>query len=119
MIRICLFGGRDLPRARAFDVWSALSRILEAKGRAGFILVNGACDTGADLYAREWAESTGIKVEWHQALWNEHGRAAGPIRNRAMATSGLAGAVSFPGGKGTADMAAKCAAAGVAVWAWQ
>lgn len=116
MIRICLFGGRDLPQDRSFDCWCALSRILETRGK--FELVNGMCPSGADLFAREWAEATGRPIDEFHADWQRFGLAAGPIRNRAMAISGLAGAVSFPGGKGTAVMAAECAAAGVAVWAW-
>ena len=47
------------------------------------------------------------------AEWDTHGKAAGGIRNTLMLQSGIAGALVFAGGRGTADMVAKLKAAGV------
>ena len=120
--RIAVFGGRNYPhRSR---VRSALFRLLMKHG--AFVVVHGACncgddepDIGADWFAHEWAldqVDVGVVEEPHPARWSEHGRAAGPIRNREMATSGLDGAVEFPGGRGTASMRRECDDAGVSVW---
>lgn len=57
--------------------------------------------SGADKLAKEWAEenATSITIE---ADWTNHGRAAGPIRNREMLISyPEAIVVAFPGGAGT------------------
>lgn len=47
------------------------------------VLVHGAA-RGADRMAGEWAERRGIEVIACPAQWDEHGRSAGPIRNRHM-----------------------------------
>ena len=62
--------------------------------------------TGADRCAELFAETNGIPIKLFPADWTKHGRAAGPIRNEEMAKYAEA-CVLFPGGKGTADMAAR------------
>lgn len=70
---------------------------------------------GADTGARFWARSRGIPHITFAAQWDEHGLAAGPMRNMAMlAGHNPAGVVepaelvvAFPGGVGTADMVAQ------------
>jgi hypothetical protein len=47
------------------------------------VLVHGAA-RGADTIAGVVGEALGFKVIPVPADWNKHGRAAGPIRNRAM-----------------------------------
>ena len=39
---------------------------------------------GVDRLADAWAKANSIPVSRYYANWNEHGRAAGMIRNRAM-----------------------------------
>jgi len=39
---------------------------------------------GADTMADQWAKSAAIPVQAYPAQWDRYGRAAGPIRNRAM-----------------------------------
>ena len=41
---------------------------------------------GADTLAEQYAEERGIPIEVFPAEWKKYGRAAGPIRNRAMLT---------------------------------
>jgi hypothetical protein len=40
--------------------------------------------TGADQAARAWCERTGVPCVEVPALWDAHGKAAGPKRNRLM-----------------------------------
>lgn len=78
--------------------------------------------TGADACGRMWAASRGLP--WLTFPYRgEHGRAGGPIRNRAMLAgehhTGKAApaelVVAFPGGAGTADMVEAAQEAGVPV----
>jgi len=79
-------------------------------------LYEGEAD-GADICARAWAESRGIPVRPHPYK-SELGRAGGPARNAEMLAAAIDEAttvgeplaiVLFPGGPGTADMAARAA----------
>ena len=110
--RILVCGGRHYRNVER--VWSALDAVLDHRGP--FVLVHGACRTGADYHAHRWAQSRGVTEEPHPADWQVHGDAAGPIRNREMVQSGLHGAVVFEGGRGTADMVRRLEEAGVSIW---
>lgn len=55
------------------------------------VVVHGACPTGTDLHASEWAhahQADGVREEPHPADWDAHGRSAGPQRNKHMASLG-------------------------------
>ncbi len=118
IILVC--GGRDYQdRARVF----AELQVLNATRGPIHGLVHGAA-RGADRLAAEWmAES--IKAYhrfcdqnpmirrqcqlWscgYPAMWEIHGRSAGPKRNQYMLDQnpGIELVVAFPGGSGTADM---------------
>jgi len=58
---------------------------------------------GADKGGEIWAFSKGITTKIFEADWDQHGRAAGPIRNMQMAeyATGLA---LFAGGRGSENM---------------
>lgn len=67
---------------------------------------------GADGLAHKWALSRGVTVGPFPAFWDDHGQAAGPIRNGWMLGSAKTYAaaqdldvivVAFPGLHGTAD----------------
>ncbi|MBK1789622.1 SLOG family protein [Persicirhabdus sediminis] len=74
-------------------------------------IVSGACGaksaadpaTGADGFGETWAANNDVKVERFYPNWKEHGRGAGPRRNRTMAEYADA-VVLFPGGRGTESM---------------
>ena len=70
-------------------------------------LVSSGC-AGADLGGEEWADQNNIPIRRFVPDWNKYGRAAGPMRNEAMAmyleTSGSGMVVAFPGGRGTDNM---------------
>jgi predicted polyphosphate/ATP-dependent NAD kinase len=100
MGRVLVCGGRDynnIPYLYGFlDCFHAQVGITH-------LLEGGA--TGADAAARMWAVARRIQFTTYPANWSKHGKAAGPIRNRAMLDEGKASVViAFPGGVGTADM---------------
>jgi len=79
--------------------------------------VISGCARGADTLGESWASANGIPVEKYPALWDVHGRGAGPIRNQLMLDDGKPdGVVAFPGGSGTADMVGRAKAADVWVF---
>ena len=113
--RVLFYGGRDFADKDA--VRQACEATLRKYGP--FIMVNGMCPTGADAHAAEWVAECGVhgqEIEKYPADWNAHGRAAGPIRNKEMADSGLNGAVEFPGGRGTSGMRALLDERDIPVW---
>lgn len=67
----------------------------------------GDCPTGADLFAQEWAKANNAGVRVFKANWSQHGKSAGPRRNREMIETanahGIITVLAFPGGRGTAD----------------
>lgn len=92
MKRVLVTGSRDL-----LD-WSVVYKVLnDIKAKLGrFQLVVGDCPTGADKFAREWASKQGWQPEVHEADWDTHGKAAGPLRNRQMARSKVNYCLGFP-----------------------
>jgi hypothetical protein len=73
---------------------------------------------GADIQGEEWAAERGIPSKLFRPDWNQHGKAAGPIRNRQMAEYADA-VVLFPGGKGTNSMFAEAKKAGLKIFDWR
>lgn len=108
--RVLVCGGRDyINRALLYavlDIAHAANPI-EA-------LIHGNAK-GADQLADRWAEGK-VKTLTFTPLWEEHGKAAGPLRNQKMLDEGKPHLViAFPGGRGTADMIKRAKAAGVPV----
>jgi hypothetical protein len=64
--------------------------------------------SGADREGERWAYHQHIPVKVFKADWNQHGSAAGPIRNKQMADFiaqyPRRAVLLFPGGRGTASM---------------
>lgn len=79
------------------------------------ITVISGCARGADQIGIDFAVINWTGLEEFPADWDEHGKAAGHIRNQAMLDGGVDLAVQFPGGKGTADMRRRLDKAGVKV----
>ena len=74
------------------------------KHEASIEIISGGA-YGADYLGERYAHEKGYKLTVMPALWNEHGKAAGPIRNEQMAIY-ADHLVAFPLGtsKGTEDM---------------
>jgi SLOG family YspA-like protein len=84
------------------------------------VIVHGACPTGADAMAAEWARDYGIRAEAHPPDWERHGRkAAGPRRNAEMVALGADLCLAFykqgAGNKGTDHCASLAGKAGIPV----
>jgi hypothetical protein len=78
------------------------------------VLIQGGA-TGADRMAGNWAKLKQIHVAEVAAMWSQHGKAAGPKRNRAMILLKPDLVVAFPGGSGTADMVLQAKLNGIKV----
>ncbi|TGR82317.1 DUF2493 domain-containing protein [Mesorhizobium sp. M2D.F.Ca.ET.223.01.1.1] len=118
-MRVLVCGGRDYADKQR--VWKTLDELAEMTperllGKRPFIVIHGACRTGADELADSWAVHNYIPVDEFPADWTTHGKAAGPKRNQRMLEDGKPDlVVAFPGGRGTADMVRRAEAAGVKV----
>lgn len=117
MSRVLVTGGRNFPhRDFVHETLDALHAEMQIE-----LLIHGACPTGADLFAAQWAFRRQVKPDPHPAAWddidapgavirlNRRGRPynvlAGFQRNEAMLRlSCPTHAVAFRGNNGTADM---------------
>ncbi len=88
------------------------------------MIVHGNCVTGADMLARQWASDNDKPQLVWPAEWDQHGHAAGPLRNEAMVRwvkqeedlcRDDVKVIAFSGGDGTADCVAQARAAGLEV----
>ena len=118
--RVLVCGGRDYAdRTRLFHF---MDRVLETIGGTGenprrdVVIIHGAA-RGADLLADDYGRERELRVIRYPADWRNHGRSAGPIRNKLMLTDGQPHVIiAFEGGKGTADMIRQGKKAGVPVY---
>lgn len=110
-MKILICGGRDFKDQERFDYEMD---IIHAKFIPTTIISGMA--RGADKMGVEYAKFHNLELEKFPALWDVHGRAAGPIRNQLMLDEGQPDLViAFPGGSGTAHMVRISKAAGVEV----
>lgn len=110
IFKVLVCGGRD------YKVYCDIESVIKAaheKYKFTHVITGGA--DGADSYAKSAAQAIGIQTVECEALWNIHGKAAGPIRNKNMLDLGPDLVIAFPGGKGTASMVALARAAGIKV----
>lgn len=80
-MRLIIAGSRDLQLNSPILTGLINQFGLEKK------LVEVVCGkaTGVDAYGDKWARDNGHHVRYFPAWWTQHGKAAGPIRNREMA----------------------------------
>lgn len=108
--RVLVTGSRAWTDEAA--VRTALTRAWREAGQP-LVVVHGACPTGADRIASEWArehEPAGIVEEPWPAKWRLYGRRAGPQRNADMAAAGADLCLAFPSGQSSGTRhAMRCA----------
>jgi len=107
-MKVLVCGGRNYSDSmRVCDVLGKL----HADGPISLLIHGDA--PGADALADAWARSVKVEVVAVRALWDLHGRAAGPIRNQRMLDEYEPDlVVAFPGGRGTRDMVIRARAGG-------
>lgn len=118
-----IFAGSRKHRDKAL-VFQVLEQLFEDNGP--FVLVHGACATGADAWASEWYELLGkargcteirYPAEWERYATSDDpmGKKAGPLRNIKMVKAGADLVVAFPlpDSKGTVHTMALAQRAGI------
>jgi predicted ATPase len=95
-------------------LYEALDELLVAHPDT-LVVVHGACRTGADALAQQWAEHNGVQVERWPANWLMLGKRAGFVRNAAMVASGPQECLAFirNGSPGATDCAGLAEADGI------
>lgn len=96
-MRVIVTGSRYWTDRQA--VYDALNEVYRTYGP--FVLVHGACSTGADALAHDWYTLAGrlvpVTEERFKASWETRGRAAGPERNERMVKAGGQLLLAFTG----------------------
>lgn len=113
MIRVAVTGGREFADRMLLD--AHLDRIHAERGIG--MLIDGGSGRGADLIAREWVRRTGgVAKRTIFAKWRTYGNDAGAIRNERILRNGRPDVVvACRGGKWTADLVRRAAAAGIEI----
>ncbi len=120
LVLVC--GGRDYENNKLVE---QSLRQLYVAGLSWPYVMHGACPTGADLFADNWAGDNGYPRLRVNAEWNRYGKAAGPYRNKEMQvllsrsfveTDVRPLAIAFDGGRGTYDMVTKAQEVGAILW---
>lgn len=78
-MKVLISGSRTYKPVYARAVKRVIREIKEWNGS----VIVGDC-TGVDKLVRDECTKQGVPCEIFEALWDVHGRAAGPIRNQAM-----------------------------------
>jgi hypothetical protein len=81
LLKILVTGSRDWadPRTIELEVFRALYEWKTPHREA--VLIHGACPTGADALADDYARATGMHVIRRPADWDRYGKRAGFLRN--------------------------------------
>jgi hypothetical protein len=61
----------------------------ETLGHTDIVVFHGDCPTGADKFVGECCDAVNLYCRAFPADWEQHGKAAGPIRNREMVKAAL------------------------------
>lgn len=91
--------------SRSFNDYEELKRLCDyiVQEATEVEIVSGGC-RGADLLGERYAKERGFDIKRFEADWDQHGKAAGPIRNEQMAEYADELIAFHCGGRGTADM---------------
>lgn len=108
-MRTIIAGGRDLH-----DYALLQKAIAACPWLITFVVAGGA--TGVDTMAVRWAKEHSVMCLEYNADWRTHGKAAGPMRNRAMADDAQALLAIWDGqSRGTGNMIETAKAKGLKV----
>jgi len=108
-MRVLVCGGRDYADHERVN--EILDKIHETTPITE--LAQGGA-AGADRWGKFWAVDRKVRWREYRADWDQHGKAAGAIRNKRMLVEFKPDLViAFPGGRGTAHMVGIAHAAGV------
>lgn len=116
LYRVLVTGSRDWEDATV--IGEALSEVIRPVWHdRDVVIVHGACPSGADQMAHEWAEVFGVAVERHPANWRINGKRAGFIRNAHMVNLGADLCLAFirNGSRGASHTALLAEQAGIPV----
>jgi hypothetical protein len=88
LLKILVTGSRDWTDARSIELemFRALYETKTTFGEA--VLIHGACPTGADALADEYARATGMHIITRPADWERYGKRAGFLRNAELVDLG-------------------------------
>ena len=117
MFTVIVTGSRDYQDWQ--KVWRELDALMSEHG--SLMIRHGGCPTGADRFASMWISTfynpSNVLEDVYEANWEQHGKAAGPIRNREMAQAGADLCLAFPLGesRGTWNCVNECKKAGIPV----
>lgn len=101
-MRILITGSRDWSNKER--IWDALSEQYHCwehpaeecpEGMKPWVIVSGACPTGADAMCEEYGRLHGWTVERHPADWEQFGKRAGYLRNKEMVDLGADVCLAF------------------------
>jgi hypothetical protein len=118
-MKILVCGSRDWEGLWAENRVSAVLLALEILNNTISgeppVFMHGGCPTGADAITDRWARRRDYEPQVYEANWAAYGKAAGPLRNSAMALAGADVCVAFNRGNsnGTIDMIMKAKKAGI------
>jgi hypothetical protein len=108
-MRLIVAGSRDVADvALVYDELDKVRYDIEE-------LYSGGC-SGPDSIARHWCAGRGVSgYRAFVADWNQHGKAAGPIRNQQMVSTGATHLLAFQKNKskGTQDIINRAIKAGL------
>ncbi len=126
VVRLLVCGGRTFSNMTVMHM--GILQVCELTGERLSLCIHGDA-SGADSLAQVWCDFQGVPTLRFPAKWSEidvpgarlrfgrHGAYnanAGPMRNQQMLDEGKPTAwLAMPGGTGTADMIARCRAAGL------
>lgn len=97
-MKVIVAGGRE------FTNYALVEEAIKISGFEISQIVSGKAK-GVDTLGEVWALANNVPVEAFPADWSQHGRAAGPIRNKQMAEYADALIAIWDGeSKGTANM---------------
>lgn len=112
-VRTIIAGSRHLTDPELVE------RAVIASGFKISVVLSGRA-RGIDQLGEGWAKKNGTPVELYPANWNEHGRAAGPLRNREMVSKAEALIAVWDGvSRGTEDCIAEARRRGLKVFVFR